>query len=335
MREYEEISDTGQGGRGVEESDTMPMWGRMLGRGGRSQHYDRGIRLFDQGLYEQAIEAFQQALQEPKSGPLLERLARFYLAESYSALALAQLNQSQWETSVGNLREAISLSPNYADLHYHLGNALLNLGKAAEAVTSFDRALEINPGYARARLYLGVSQYAAGRHAEGLASASMAVSLDPTFHKNPLTQAREADARGDKELVPKLLRRIGETEGDEALFHARIALDLFRRGMLDEAILEYRQALSISPEYADLRNQLGVTLHAAGRDTEAVEQFAHALRINPRYVEARLNHAVALQALGKYSEARTELLKAQELDPDNHAAREALAALNASQPMKA
>jgi tetratricopeptide (TPR) repeat protein len=334
MRQYEEMSDTGQGGRGVEESDVMPMWGRMLGRGGRSQHYDRGIRLFDQGLYEQSIEAFQQALLEPKSGPLLERLARFYLAESYSALALAQINQNQWEMSVQNLREAILLSPNYADLHYHLGNALLNMGKAADAVPSFERALEINPGYARARLYLGVALYAAGRRAEGLECAAAAVALDPTFHKNPLAQAREADARGDHELVAKHLRRIGETEGDEALFHARVALDLFRRGLLDEAILEYRQALSISPEYADLRNQLGVTLHAAGRDTEAVEQFAHALRINPRYLEARLNHAVALQALGKTSEARAELLKAQEMDPDNHAAQEALAALNAAQSGK-
>jgi tetratricopeptide (TPR) repeat protein len=307
----------------------MPMWGRVLGRGGRSQHYDRGIRLFDQGLYEQAIEAFQQTLSEPKRGPLLERLARFYLAEAYSSLALAQISQSQTESAITNLQEAITLSPNYADLHYHLGCAQLNRDEPTMAIPSLERALEINPGYARARLQLGIALYMLGRRAEGLESVTIALSLDPTFNKALLEQARQADSKGAANEVLLCLRRIGETEVDEGLFHARIALDLFRRGMLEDAVSEYRKALSISPDYADLRNQLGVTLSASERDAEAVEQFAYALKINPRYAEARLNYGITLQRLGRLDDARTEFETILSQDPENHAARESLVALTA------
>jgi tetratricopeptide (TPR) repeat protein len=306
----------------------MAMWGRMLGRGGRSPHYDRGIRLFDQGLYEQAIEAFRQALDEPRGGALVERLARFYLAESHSALALAQINNRADERAIDNLRQAITISPNYADLHYHLGCAYLNQNEVSVAVPAFERALEINPGYARARLQLGVALYQLGRRTEGLAAAEEAAALEPALNQSLLAEARRADEAGDADAALGQLRRIGEIDGDEAIFHARLALDLFRRGMLDEAVDEYRQALAINPNYADLRNQLGVTLFAARRDEEAIVEFAHALKINPRYVEARLNHGLALRRLGRKDEARTEFTTILTLDPDNQVAQEALQTLD-------
>jgi tetratricopeptide (TPR) repeat protein len=306
----------------------MAMWGRMLGRGGRSPHYDRGIRLFDQGLYEQAIEAFRQALDEPKGGALVERLARFYLAESHSALALAQMTNRAEERAIDNLRQAITISPNYADLHYHLGCAYLNQNEIVLAVPAFERALEINPGYARARLQLGVALYQSGRRLEGLDAAEAATGLDATLNPALVAEARKADESGDTEDALTLLRRIGETDGDEAIFHARLALDLFRRGMLNEAVDEYRQALAVNPNYADLRNQLGVTLFAARRDEEAIIEFAHALKINPRYVEARLNHGLALRRLGRKDEARAEFTTILTLDPDNQVAQEGLHSLD-------
>jgi tetratricopeptide (TPR) repeat protein len=306
----------------------MAMWGRMLGRGGRSPHYDRGIRLFDQGLYEQAIEAFRLTLDEPRGGPLVERLARFYLAESHSALALAQMTNRAEERAIDNLRQAITISPNYADLHYHLGCAYQNQNEITLAIPAFERALEINPGYARARLQLGVALYQIGRRSEGLDAAEDAVALDSSLNQHLLTEARKADEDEDTDTALGHLRRIGETDGDEAMFHARLALDLFRRGMLEEAIDEYKQALAINPNYADLRNQLGVTLFAARRDEEAVAEFAHALKINPRYVEARLNHGLALRRLGRKEEARAEFTTILTFDPDNQVAQEGLQTLD-------
>ncbi|MDX1933949.1 MAG: tetratricopeptide repeat protein [Capsulimonadales bacterium] len=302
----------------------MPLWGRMFNRSGRSQHYDRGIRLFDQGLYEQAIDEFKQALSEARGGALVERLARFYLAESYSALAQSQMTRPATSRAIENLQAAIAISPNYADLHYHLGVAYLNRSQMDDALDCFRNALEINPAYARALLQYGIALYLKGSYEEGLQAAEQAADLDPVLPRKFVEDARRADAENDRDGVVARLRRMVESEGDEAMYHARLALDLFRRGMLTEAIEEYRQALEIAPNYADLRNQLGVTLYAAGRDEEAIVEFNHALSINPRYVEARLNHGLALQRQGFPAQAHAEFCHVLELDPDNQMAAEAL-----------
>jgi len=303
------------------------MWGRMLGRGGRNKRYDDGIKFFDQGLYEQAIKAFQAALSEPGSGPLLERLARFYLAESHSALALSQIQRSGGDGAIPNLLEAIALNPKYADLYFHLGTAYLNQNDPQAAADALRRAVGINPKYARARLFLAVALYEIGDRENGLTEASEALTLEPTLAARFLEEARDAHGRGDFGSVPRLLRKMAETDNDDAFFHARLALDLFRRGMHDEAANEYRQALAIKPGYADLRNQLGVTLYAGGRDEEAVAEFAQAVSINPKYIEAHLNHGLALARLGRTEEARAAYDAALALDPANTVAQENLAAL--------
>ena len=54
----------------------MSMLGKMLGFH-RNEDYDRGIRLFDQGIYEEAIRAFSKA-REPRRGrkdEMTDRLA--------------------------------------------------------------------------------------------------------------------------------------------------------------------------------------------------------------------------------------------------------------------
>jgi len=310
------------------------LWGRMLGRGaGKNEDYDEGIRLFDQGLYEQAIASFRQALNAPNCGPLTERLARFYLAEAHCAFALACMAQSGStvptdDKVVDNLRAAIALSPNYADLHYHLGTALLSRAEYAEALLPLQRALAINPEYARATLAVGIAYYGLAQYDDAFARAEEALTLDPTFRRSSLHEARVAHRSSEPSRALAALRRIGDSEReDDSAFHARLALDLYRRGMYPEAADEYRQALAINPNYADLRNQMGMTLYAMHRDTEATVEFLRALEINPRYIEARLNLGLAYARLGRGEDARTAFQAVLDADLSNAAALTALAAL--------
>lgn len=306
----------------------MPLWGRLLGRGWRSQAYDRGIRYYDQGLFEEAIAAFKEALSEPKSGTLVQRLALFYLSESHSALAISQSARGAHGRAIENLEVAVSLNPHYADLHYHLGGAHLEQNNPVLAAESLRRALEINPGYARAKLLLGIALYLIGDRVGGFHRAHEAVTLEPTLdEKELLAQAHEADARDDTEGALGFLKRMAEAESDDAVFHARLALDLYKRGMHAEAVEEYRHALLIKPTYADLRNQLGITLVALSRNEEAEAEFSRAVQINPRYAEARLNHGLVLRRLGRSEDAINAFATVLDLDPDNTLAADNLNAL--------
>ena len=60
-------------------------------------------------------------------------------------------------------------------------------------------------------------------------------------------------------------------------------------GELDIAIEEYRKAIELGADYADVHNSLGRVLAKKGFLEEARIEFEKALRLNPRYLEAQRN----------------------------------------------
>ena len=312
----------------------MALWGNLLGLG-RSPHYDQGIRFFDQGLHEQAISCFERALGARGGDGLSERLARFYLGEAHAALAQTCLQNNRPDRAEAALLAALDINPGYADLHYYLGIARLATEDLDAAITSLSRALEINPRYAKAHLYLAVALYQSGDGAGALRRAAEALALDDAFPKNLLAAARAAHEQADHDAALCHLKAIADADVDDIAFHAKLAHDLFRRGLYDEAAGELRAALALNPGYADLRNQLGVALYAAGQDEPAETEFKNALAINPRYVEAHVNRGMALLRLNRPAEAQAAFTSAIVLDPDNVPARDALRAAALTETVKA
>lgn len=66
----------------------------------------------------------------------------------------------------------------------------------------------------------------------------------------------------------------------------------------------FLQLLDKKVEYADVFNMLGVIYHADGKFNDAILCFRNALKINPEYTEAILNLAVLLNDLGDTKEAK-------------------------------
>ena len=109
----------------------MSMLGRLFGFG-RNEHYDRGLRLFDQGLFEDAIGELSQA---PWNSPdeLTDRLSSFYIAEAYANLGTSALQAQQYAQAREALGKALAINPNYADLHFQYGRAARGIGDAPAA----------------------------------------------------------------------------------------------------------------------------------------------------------------------------------------------------------
>src|SRR4051794_33838219 len=141
----------------------MSILGKMLGFG-RNEHYDRAIRLFDQGLYEEAIDSFALSRASGKKDPLTDRLALFYTAEAHANLGQASLKRASWERAEAQFRKALEIHPHYADLHFSLSQALRRQLRYEDALVALDEALTINPRFAKAHLHKGLSLYASGRH---------------------------------------------------------------------------------------------------------------------------------------------------------------------------
>lgn len=113
-----------------------------------------------------------------------------------------------------------------------------------------------------------------------------------------------------------------------AVSHNKMGLIFLRKGMVDEAIVEFENAIDknpglvesynnlglayiqlgqhskaidilqkgcdMEPQFADLKNNLGAAYSKAGMYTHALSAYEAALNINPQYAEAHLNSVITL-----------------------------------------
>lgn len=104
----------------------------------------------------------------------------------------------------------------------------------------------------------------------------------------------------------------------------RRAGTLFRARRYLEAAQAYREVIQRHPKLADVHNNLGVTLKAAGHLSDAIPCFKRAVRLKPDYVAALGNLAGAFEAVGQIANAVDPRIDAWRLDPENVEIRDAL-----------
>ncbi len=94
-------------------------------------------------------------------------------------LALESIQNGDYDFALAELKKALSLHPNYPDLHNMLGIAYANSGMTDDAIMEFETALKVNPDYLKARLNLALSLYEKGAREESRKNLDMVLRLDP------------------------------------------------------------------------------------------------------------------------------------------------------------
>ncbi|MCX6954304.1 MAG: tetratricopeptide repeat protein [Verrucomicrobia bacterium] len=90
---------------------------------------------------------------------------------------------------------------------------------------------------------------------------------------------------------------------DNYAAHDNRGLFRFKAGRTEEAMADYRAALTINPGYMNANNNLGHALAEQGRPAEAVPLYRAALKAQPGNLEVRNNLANALSDLNQLDEA--------------------------------
>ncbi len=76
-------------------------------------------------------------------------------------------------------REAVRISPGFAEAYANLGFLLYKLGRPEEAEFCYRRSIELNPGYSQIHLNFGVFMASQKRFDEAEAAYNQAIMLDP------------------------------------------------------------------------------------------------------------------------------------------------------------
>ena len=291
----------------------------------RSDCYTTGVEMFDQGLYADAIVGFEQFLKsdEPEGSPR-RRLALFYLGEARAQLAQQYFGHHALDKAEREIKRAIDIHPRYPDLRYQLACVYKLRGTLTWAAHELEAAVEINPRFAKALLLLGLIRYQECRYEEAMALIKRAIEVEPAYSTETLAEALAAHTQGRFDESLRKLTSLQATQVDEIEYYYRLGRERQRRGDLQEAIKNYREALSIRPEYPDIRNQLGLALLAIGDPKSAVVEFEKALQGNQFFVCAMINSARAYRQLGEVNLAVDNYRRALRIDPENEDIKEAL-----------
>lgn len=104
---------------------------------------------------------------------------------------------------------------------------------------------------------------------------------------------------------------------------ARCALGtvLYLNGNYDDAIVELSKAISLRPDYAIAHCNLGKTFYEKGNREEAIAEFHEAICIDPKQVELHCFLGKALWVQGDLAGAKAELQEAIRLQPDSDMAK--------------
>lgn len=264
----------------------------------------QGIGFAGAGLYHEAIDLFDQALEiNPGYIPAWMSRGDAYYALGYlddalgsydGALAIDSGNVDAWfirgeillelgryDEALISFVEALRLDPLHAEAWDKRGQTLVKLGRFEDAVDSYDAALAIESGYAEAWVNRGIALSHLNRFDDAIASFDRAIAIEP---------------------------------GNSAIWKSH-GLILAEYGRYEEAIISLNKALAIDPTDADAWYNRGKLYGETGRLLEAVSSLETAISINPDDADIWYHYGGALRKSGRFDEAINAYNRALELDP--------------------
>jgi len=109
----------------------------------------------------------------------------------------------------------------------------------------------------------------------------------------------------------------GETASKEAVKRNNFGGELFKQGKLDEALVEFQQAVALDSGYALAQLNLAFTYDRLGRADEAIPAYQKAIKLDPQNGMAFNNLGVLYMKKEQNDEAITTLEQGLRVDPSN------------------
>jgi tetratricopeptide (TPR) repeat protein len=196
-------------------------------------------------------------------------------------VARERFSARDYQSAAVLLSAAIQAGHGYADAHHMLGVCYAMTDQRDEALRAFDEALRLNPRYVEAHLNRSIVLSDLGRPEEAAEALRHAQDLG------------RPDATGFPTMVANRL----------ANMHAELGRAYREAGALVEAMAQFRTALALRANFADVRLELARALLERGEVEEAARELDETLVIRPHWLEAVLLRGLAAYLAGDLERA--------------------------------
>lgn len=237
-------------------------------------------------------------------------------ATAHQDLAAAFIQLSQYEDAVEQLRAALKISPGAPQLHYNLGLALKMEDDAQGAIPELESAQKLDGSAPEPPYVLGVLYLQVGRYEDAARELNVSLKLRPS-NGDAWATLGSVDNKLDRlpEAASALREAIRQLPQQPAP-HLTLAAVLAKQNQPEEAAAERKAAAALMRTNMN-RQRAEVATHSAesqlkeGKVEDAIAQFRDALSYDDTYADAHAGLAAALDRQGKSVEAAAERQKAE------------------------
>ncbi len=281
-----------------------------------------GIIYYNVEMYGNAIQPLDQAVKYlPKKGTFPRSDALYYKAQCYFALG-------DTVKALGDINEAVKLSPEDPDLYSWRGYLLFCMENFDASDADYRKLLEINKSDSHSMVCLGLNEFTRGNYSQAVEWCGKALQLDadyaPTYALRANAYMEQKQFRKAADDIVRALELQNRTAFDDidadqpelvAAVHEKLnykmAVDAsnvmwpYFEGQLYEATRDYENAIAaysaankISPT-AQAYNRMGQCYYNQLDFSTALECSEYAIDLDPDDINYKVDKASRLTMLGR------------------------------------
>ncbi|WP_083901561.1 tetratricopeptide repeat-containing sulfotransferase family protein [Azospirillum sp. B4] len=190
-----------------------------------------------------------------------------------------------------------------------------NAGQADQAERLCQHVLALWPGQSDALHLMGLMAHAYGNldlAIDHLRRACQAPRVPAVYLSNLGEMCRQRGLLAEAEVAA---RRAVTMDNTLVAGWNNLGIILQEAGKLEDSLSCLERVVALQPNYAEAHNNLGNTLKRMGRLDQARQRYEYALNLAPAYAEAQSNLANLLNDLGRPDDALAAARKAIDLNP--------------------
>jgi tetratricopeptide (TPR) repeat protein len=265
--------------------------------------HERGVELYKQQKYAEAIGALEQAAQSENAGSVEFKESALLIGQSYFMLAQAP-KAIPWLEKVPGVNEA----------NYMLGYAYLQTKQRANSEGAFARLFALKPESAAAHLVAGQMMLRKEYEEDAAQEVELALKLDPKLPEAHFLLGEMHIYRGRLDEGISDMQEELAVNPNFAMAWYRLGDAYTRKQNWTEAISNLERSVWLNPNYSGPYILLGKCYLNTGKLADGERILRSALALDPNNREATYLLGKTLAGEGKNDEAKSILEKLRSKD---------------------
>lgn len=299
--------------------------------------YERGLAFFECGELENALAAFDEALQiEPLMAQAHNGRGAVLLPRGEFDSAMAEFNESirldpcfckpyvnrglayhslgEYERALADFNEAIRLDSDFGAAFEGRGHCLFDMHQYEEAIEDYSRCIQLNSQTAKAFAMRGLAFMYLEEPEESLSNFDESIQLDSTSAWVFNCRASAYHRIDDYESAFKDYDEAIRLEPDYANAYLNRGQAFHGTEQFDRSISDFDKSISLDPKKSDSFYYRAKTWWEKGELKKAVDDLTEAIRLDPTHWKACQRRAQIWNDLGQHEKAEQDLERADVLE---------------------